>query len=360
MKILHLIQKPQNRGAETFTCQLSGHQVEMGHEVKIVSVFEGIADLPWKGDIQSLKGSSKNRLLDLPAWKRLAKIISEFKPDIVQANAGDTLKYAVGSKLVFRWKNPIVFRNASEVGRYLNSFFQKKYNGLLYKYIDGALSVSEASKRDLIENFPFLENITKVIPIGLENKVGIEILKLTPSEVGHIVHVGGFSFEKNHEGLINIFQTALKTVPNLHLHLVGDGPLRNEIEILIKEKSLQSKVTFHGFVNNPLAYIKAADALVLPSIIEGLPGVILEAMYCKTPVVAFNVGGISEILTSNTGYLIKKNNEDEFAEALGQCLLNPEKDKVENAFSMVKRDFMNDRISEKFINAYREILAKNI
>lgn len=354
MKILHLIQKPQNRGAETFTCQLAGHEVEMGHEVKIVSIFDGVAELPWKGTIYTIQGSPKNRFFDLFAWKRLAKLISDFEPDIVQANAGDTLKYVVWSKLIFRWKTPIIFRNASEVGRYLNSSFQEKYNGLLYRNITGAISVSEASKKDLITNFPFLKNKTKVIPIGLEEKEEIETVRFTPSEARHVVHVGGFSFEKNHKGLLNIFQSAVSSFPNLHLHLVGDGPLRNEIELLVKEKGLQSKVTFYGFVNNPLAYIKAADVLVLPSIIEGLPGVLLEAMYCKTPVVAYNVGGISEIVSSNTGYLVEKNNEKDFSEALSKVLNTAEPEKVENAFKMVKRDFINERISEKFIEAYRE------
>ena len=357
MKILHLIQKPQNRGAETFACQLGNHQVTQGHEVKMVSVFSGETDLPWNKGISSLDASEKNRFFDLAAWKKLKEYIKEFQPDIVQANSGDTLKYAVLSKLLFHWNVPIVFRNASEVGRYLNSNFQKQFNKLLYKNVDAVISVSAASKKDLINHFLFLKDRTQVIPIGLEEKIDIEPVPLQPEGVRHVVHVGGFSFEKNHQGLMNIFQKVLRETPT-HLHLVGDGPLRSEIENLVKEKQLVDKVSFYGFVNNPLSYIKSADVLVLPSIIEGLPGVLLEAMYCKTPVVAYNVGGISEIVSDKTGSLIAKGDEEAFAGALQESLLTPDQDKIDFAFEQVCKDYMNEEISQKFLNAYKDIIQK--
>ncbi len=358
MKILHLIQKPQHRGAETFACQIGNHQVTQGHEVMMVAVFSGEADLPWNKEISSLDASEKNRLFDLSAWRKLKKYIVEFQPDIIQANSGDTLKYAVLSKILFGWKTPIVFRNASEVGRYLNSNFQKVFNRFLYKRIDGVISVSHASKKDLLDHFPFLQDRTQVIPIGLEEKPNIEAVALKPEGKHHIVHVGGFSYEKNHRGLISIFQKVIKYVPDVHLHLVGDGPLRSEIENLVKEKQLEDKVSFYGFVNNPLSYIKSADVLVLPSIIEGLPGVLLEAMYCKTPVVAYNVGGISEIVSDRTGSIIKKGDEENFAAAIQDNLLMPDQDKIDFAFEQVCNDYMNEEISQKFLKAYQDILQK--
>ena len=108
MKILQLIQRTQTRGAEMFTCQLSNNLVEKGHQVKIVSLFKGKAELPFKGENTYFKCITRNRFLDIPAWRRLSKIIKEFKPDVIQANAGDTLKYAIFSKKVFGWKIPVV------------------------------------------------------------------------------------------------------------------------------------------------------------------------------------------------------------------------------------------------------------
>jgi len=356
LKILHLIQKFQNRGAEMFTCQLSNHLVELGHQVKIVALFEGEANLPLNGEITSLKASLNNRFFDLPAWKKLAGIVKEFNPDIIQANAGDTLKYAVLSKKLFGWKNPIVSRNASEVGRYLKSKIQKSLNSFFYKNFEFVVSVSMASEKDILNHFPFLSGKTEVIPVGLETISKIEEITLKPGDSQHIVHVGGFSFEKNHLGLLRIFQSVLKSKPNIHLHLVGDGPLKAEIEEEVEKMNLGQNITFYGFVNNPLSYIKAANVLVLPSIIEGLPGVLLEAMLCKTPVVAYNVGGVSEIVTSQTGSLIEKDDEAGFVKAVLKTLENPNMEQIETAHQMVLKDYMNEEIAVKFIEVYEVVI----
>jgi glycosyltransferase involved in cell wall biosynthesis len=339
-----------------FTCQLSNHLIELGHQVKIVALFEGEANLPFNGKITSLKASSKNRFFDIPAWKKLENIIKDFNPDIIQANAGDTLKYAVFSKKLFGWKNTIIFRNASEVGRYLKSPIQKSLNSFFYKKVEFVISVSGASEKDILNHFPFLSGKTEVIPVGLETISKIEEIRLKPEDGQHIVHVGGFTFEKNHSGLLRIFQSVLKSKPNVYLHLVGDGPLKAEIEEEVKKMNLTQNITFYGFVNNPLSYINAANVLVLPSIIEGLPGVLLEAMLCKTPVVAYNVGGISEIVYSQTGSLIEKDYEAGFVMAVLQTLENSNMKQIETAHRMVIKEYMNEEIALKFVEVYEVVI----
>lgn len=356
MRILHLIHKIQNRGAETFTCQLSNHLIRLGHEVKIVALYDGSSSLPFKGKIQVLNNTKSNRFLDIKSWKKLANIIADFQPDVVQSNAGDTLKYAIFSKKIFNWKQPIIFRNASEVGRYLKSPVQKAFNWYLYKNVDWVISVSEASKNDIIGHFPFLRNKAEVIGVGLEPMDQSKLKKLLPQDNKHIVHVGGFTFEKNHKELIEIFQSVLKKQPCTHLHLLGDGPLKSEIIEIIKTKGIKNNITFYGFVPDPLNYIHAADVLVLPSIIEGLPGVILEAMICKSPVVAFNVGGISEILTSKTGSLIKPGNNEAFSNAILTVLNENPRYQIEEAYNLVTSKFMNSNLALNFVKTYEKLV----
>jgi glycosyltransferase involved in cell wall biosynthesis len=360
MIVFQLIQKPQKRGAEIFAAQLSEKLEKLGHKVVLISLFEGVCDLPFSGEIIHLNRPLSKRWFDISGWNKLAQLVKQYKPDLVQCNAGDTLKFAVLSKQIFGWKSSIIARNASTVSGYIKSKSTKKINEFLYSKTDAIISVSEHSKKDLNQLFPATTNKTTVIPIGVEKEI---INKVDWKEVDkasyNIIHVGGFTFEKNHKGLLNIWKLFLKEQPDAKLHLFGDGPLRQEIENLVNSENLYSSVIFYGWVTNPLDYIAKADVLVLPSIIEGLPGVILEAMYCKTLVVANNVGGISEIIKPNeTGFLVEKGDEFGFAIKMKQAI-DLKGDAISNeAFKLVEGNFTNEHIAKQFEKNYLKINQK--
>lgn len=359
MKILQLIQAKQYRGAEIFCCQLSNHLIKLGHEVIIVSLYDGYALLPFRNPIISLNRSKRNRYFDIKGWRELKEIINNFKPDLIQANAADTLKYAVFSKFFFKWNMPIVYRNASASSFYIKNLLSRRFNAMLLKNVDLIISVSEASKEDLNFLFPFTISKSCVIPVGIEKKE-LEIKDLFNEFNFNIIHAGSFTKEKNHFGLINIFKKLVVDNPNFILHLIGDGDLKNEIELKILNENLQDSIILHGGIEEPLSYIKAADLLVLPSLIEGLPGVILEAMYCRTPVIAYNVGGISEIVLENTGVLVDKNDERSFAEAIKKSSVNRNQEQIEEAYEMVRERFLNQAIAVTFLKKYETIVSEHI
>ena len=359
MIIFQIIQKPQKRGAEIFASQLSEKLQSLGHKVVLITLFEGSTDLPFSGEIIHLNRPIAKRWYDYQAWKKIAQLVKQRKPDLIQCNAGDTLKFAIISKILFDWKVPVVARNASTVSNYVNSKFTKFINQQLYNRLDAVLSVSNFSAIDLNTLFPITKNKTIVLPIGIE-KVQIQEVdwKVNIQDSVNIIHVGGFTFEKNHEGLLRIWKLFLKTNPNAILHLFGDGPLKDTIERKVQIEGLSNSIVFYGWAANPLDYIAKADVLVLPSIIEGLPGVLLEAMYCKTPAVAYGVGGISEIIINNeTGFLIEKNDESNFASAITKALKTNDTI-IENAFQLVQKFYTNDYIAEKFEQAYTQIIKQ--
>ncbi|GAB3535563.1 hypothetical protein GCM10027443_24980 [Pontibacter brevis] len=362
MKILQLIHKPQLRGAEIFAAQLSDNLELQGHSSKLLAIYESNDATKYNRSYLTINANSAASLWDMRGWKALAAKIAEEKPDVVQANAGDTLKYAVFSKLFFRWHQPLVFRNASTLSSYLKKPVQKAYTGFLFRHTDAVASVSEYSRQDLVRLFPSLSNRVKVIPIGLEKKRAVSSpFPAGPPEQLNLVHVGGFSYEKNHRGLLRIFKAALSLLPHAHLWLVGDGPLRAETEALAAEMDLEDRVHFTGFVQNPLDYIAHGQALLLPSIIEGLPGVILEAMHYKTPVVAYKVGGVGEVVsTGKTGWLLEAGDEKAFAEAIKEVVSNSEKtaDIVLNAYQQVNKHYMNEEIAHSFLNLYQGLLKR--
>jgi len=363
MKIIQIIQKPQIRGAEMFASQLSNHLQAQDHEVVLVSLFKAEGQLRFSGKQIHLGLNAKVRWLDYAGFKKLATVIEDEKPDIIQANAGDTLKYAVVSRLLFRWNQPIIFRNASMVSLYIKNPIVKRLNGFLYNKVDAVASVSEQSKLDLNTLFPITKGKSRVIPIAIETGVQSSEYKVQRNEKRGkllLVHVGGFSFEKNHKGLLNIFNRLLDDYPHAKLKLIGDGALRKETEAQAKSLGIAKSIEFLGFKSNPMQYVNQADVFVLPSIIEGLPGVILEAFESQTPVVAYDVGGVGEVVKNNeTGILVKKNDEEGFVEAVKETIENLErtKERVKNAYELVQKAFRNEVIAGKFADYYKEVLT---
>lgn len=356
MKIIQIIQRKQLRGAEVFACQLANHLTQSGHQVMVISLFENESTpLPFNGEIVCIKATQNLRYFDIKGWKKLAQLIVNFDADIVQANAGDTLKYAVFSKLLFGWKASLVFRNASTISQYLRSSFLRYLNGFLLNRVDRIISVSNHSRVDLLHLFPKLESKCLVIPVGIELSEGNQSSEVDVlPKVNYLLHVGGFTFEKNHAGLLRIYKTILENKHNLELWLAGDGPLRNDITNLAIEMGLSEKIRFLGFRSDVPMLMKGAKILVLPSILEGLPGVILEAQFLKVPVVAFDVGGISEVIENNkTGWLIKSGDEVSFANAVNDALGSASIETIkDNAYQQVVTKYDNIKIARQFEQAY--------
>lgn len=355
LKILQIIQKKQFRGAELFASQLSNHLLEKGHEVKVYSIYEGDAELPFKNDILSFNRPKRGRHLDFKGWKAVAEVVEDFKPDIVQANASDTLKYTVLSKLVFGWKAPILYRNASISSYYIRNILSKSWNKFLLKHVDRIISVSNRSKEDLNSFFPLTKDKSEVITIGVEETKGSGASPFAPGTI-NLVHVGSFTAEKNHSGLLRIFKVVLEEFPNSKLHFIGGGPLRNEVARQVVQMDLEESVEFHGELQDPSNFVAHANVLVLPSHIEGLPAVILEAMFLGTPVVAYKVGGVPEVLNRETGFPIGYGKEDGFVEAITDILKERPEKKIENAKSYVQKHFMNKGLVEDFLNVYENVL----
>ena len=358
MKILQIIQKPQARGVELFTCFLSEKLQELGHEVMLISIFEGKYDLPYSGKQIHLKRSIKNRFWDLKAWRQFDQVIKREQPDLIQANAADTLKFSVFSKKIFGWKTPIIFRNASQISQYINSALVKGFNKYLYTNVKGVLSVSQNSKQDFFSVFK-LDIPHQVIPIGIN--LPSDKIKNELDDNPVLVHIGGFTFEKNHMELIDIFSSIHRQFPDLKLWLIGEGPLKEETQSKVQRLGLQDAVIFKGTLANPFQSIPNNSIFVLPSIIEGLPAVISEAFGSRVPVIAYNVGGISEVMKHNeTGWLVEAGDTQAFINALSEALSIPSKDLnriTSNAKKLVEENYQIDKISKKFEAFY--ITIKN-
>src|SRR3989338_783149 len=111
--------------------------------------------------------------------------------------------------------------------------------------------------------------------------------------------------------------------PGTRYLVVGDGPLREELQERARARRVESQLLFLGFREDIPNLLSASDLVVLPSLSDAFPRVLLEAMAAGKPVIATNVGGVSEILGDGAvGTLVEPGDAAELARALKQMLSN--------------------------------------
>lgn len=129
---------------------------------------------------------------------------------------------------------------------------------------------------------------------------------------------------KQFDKLILAYANSILPKKNIKLLLLGDGVNKKELQKLAESLNLKNSVVFKGQVNNPFAYFGKAKFLVLSSKFEGLPMVILEALACETPVIAFDCpSGPSEIIIDKkNGMLIENQNFEMLIEGMNEMVNN--------------------------------------
>ncbi|MCS5489032.1 glycosyltransferase [Algoriphagus limi] len=361
MKIFQVIQKPQARGVELFTALLSEELQKLGHEVVLISIFQGSANLPFSGKQIHLNRPLNKRFWDWSAWKNFGELVKKESPDLIQANAADTLKFTVFSKKLFGWKTPVIFRNASLMSTYIQNVGVRKFNEFLLNQVQGITSVCEASQNDMNAAFSLKKPSLRIVPIGIQFP-GTST-KSQKNGTMELVHIGGFTFEKNHTGLLNIFGEIKEKYPDTRLKLIGDGPLFPQIKEEIKKRGLTKSVELLGVLSNPFSHLSTNSILLIPSLIEGFPAVILEAMYHRIPVIAYGVGGIPEILKNGeTGWCIPPNDSQAFIQAIHEVMTLDEDSKqkiLDEAHHLVTTHYSLPQVTLQFEHFYKSLLKQN-
>ena len=140
-----------------------------------------------------------------------------------------------------------------------------------------------------------------------------------------ILHVGRFCRQKNHSGILDVFERVLKSAPNAHLILVGDGPLRDAVERDIKKRRLGHSVRVLGLRSDVPSIMQSSDVLLFPSFHEGLPIVLTEASAAGLPVVTSRIPGITEAIEDGlTGLLHDVQDVDGMATSVLKILHEPD------------------------------------
>lgn len=126
----------------------------------------------------------------------------------------------------------------------------------------------------------------------------------------NFVTVGRLSIEKNHENLIKAFKRINDEVPNTRLYILGDGPLKGELRMLINRLNLNGKVILTGNLDNPFYIENRCNCFILPSFYEGMPMVLLEARTLKLPIIVSNFTSVTDCSYENGQLIIEMQEND--------------------------------------------------
>lgn len=170
---------------------------------------------------------------------------------------------------------------------------------------------------------------------------------------------GRFSEEKGQIFLVEAANIALKQNPKLRFVMFGYGPDIDMIKNKIKQYGIEDKVLCPGFEKNLLGYMMDADMLINPSLSEGLPNIVLEAMAFRVPVVATAVGGVPELVDDGeSGYLVQAKDISNLAEKIVLLAGNPESQEKfkSNGYETIINRFSFETQADKLNAVYRSVL----
>ena len=176
--------------------------------------------------------------------------------------------------------------------------------------------------------------------------------------------VGRLDPIKNHAGLLRAFRAILDRHPDwrpgLRLIIAGDGPMRRELEGLVRDLGLQEQAWLPGARSDVPELMRAMDVFVLPSINEGISNTILEAMATGRPVVAGRVGGNPELIVDGvTGALYDASDPEGLEQAMMQYIEDGDRRTTHgrNARQRVRAEFSLDAMVQRYCALYDELLA---
>jgi glycosyltransferase involved in cell wall biosynthesis len=302
-------------GTEIATYNLAKHLAKRGHEIHVITSYdEGFPD------IYKENGFYVHRIL----WSAIRIIgvvsfhlkiffkIRTIKPDIVQVQYIEMGISAWLIKKILRIPY-VVWGRGSDINQ-LNRFSRIKAKPILQN-ANAILALTE-NMRIKLKNIYNTEIYIVPNGIDLEEYTGSPTIPDRKPGTKNILFVGSLRPVKGVQYLITSMKKIHEELPDARLILVGDGEEREHLEALSIQLGLQKYVEFIGKVSHEKVktFMQQADVFVLPSLSEGFPNVILEAMACGLPIIASPVGGIPDIITNDTnGYLVEVKDTNDMA-----------------------------------------------
>ncbi len=254
--------------------------------------------------------------------RRLSRRLESHRPDIVHAHlfhaavlCGSLGQRPATTVLTHHHGD----HNVAE-GRRFRAMLDRRYGGRF----DSVVAISDYVHEFLVDGFGYPEAKVSTIRNGWSGRP----LPPVPHPNPTVVCVARLRKQKGHAELIRAFAKVREEIPGARLRLIGDGPLRIELERLVCEGGLEGSVIFEGVVEDVWPVLAEADLFALASHYEPLGLAVIEAMAAGLPVVATSVGGIPELVDSEVGALVAPRETNRMAAAITAILRSTQRDAI--------------------------------
>lgn len=314
-------------------------------------------------EIETVCTPEINGFSDIKNMRIFMKEIKRIRPLVFHAHLPWNLRCKFGIVCAYLSSVPIIIATQhgfKKIASFKSALIQKLISLLLGRYI----AVSHGIADNLKESILF-KNRLKVIHNGINtdrftiNKSNALITSLKEEKhLPIVLIVARLDKNKGHVDLIN----AASRTPNTIFLLVGDGPEKSSFEQQAIDLGVDDRVLFPGHRDDIPELLYGCDIFVLPSLFEGLPLTILEAMASGKPVIATEIEGIKEIIIDGeNGVLVPRNDPASISESIRFLLSNPS---VANKLAStgkktVLQEFTSEKMAQEVTNTYLDILREN-
>lgn len=284
-----------------------------------------------------------------PAYVSVAAATRLGKPSLIKiASSGERLDLEM------------LARQASLVGRHAANYLAQHTSAFvaLNEQIAAALKAWGISEQRIVHIPNGIE-----VPALIQPKTRSAYRKRLNLPTGRplLLCVGSLRAVKNQSLLIAAVQRLAEHGQDVTLILLGDGSLRPTLERQVEEHNLSDQVIFGGRVTNVLDYLYAADLFVLPSLVEGLPNALLEAMSVGLPCVASDIPGNRAVIQPDVnGLLFESRNVAQLANAIAELLADQARAASlgRRARETIESRYSIESVADRYLAMYRELLKR--
>ena len=375
MHVLHLISSSGFAGAEQQILQLTRELRRLGCQAEILILHRRPPNLSRdhrlvvEANAQGIPAYELNdptRLSVHNSWK-VVNVLQQGRFDLLHTH--DYKADVLGALIARLAGIPSVATVHGLTDAYFWVKVYQQFDLLALRFHSRVIAVSSALRDDLIA-----QGLSPAKVIMVHNAIDLTAFaaNVDPTKTRsdlHIVNgfpivtmVGRLSPEKGHHVLLQCAPLVLRRIPVVHFLIIGQGKLEGPLKHMASLWGLADSVSFLGHRDDVPSLIKLSDVVVLPSLREGLPITLLEALALERPVVASAVGGVPEVIRDGeTGYLVPSADPERLATAIINVLTDRQKAArmAQRGRQYVQRRFVPEKMACETLQVYQCVLDEH-